>query len=118
MMNDEWGGARRWGVVRVGTSACLLVVACWVLFDMTHAGAEDEDVARPAASSAAPKDAWPLFRGDGPGTGVAGAALPEKLELLWTFSVDGGGFESTAAIADGTVYAGCTDGKLYAVDLA
>ena len=61
---------------------------------------------------------WPLFRGDAAATGVARATLPEKLELLWTFSTKKGGFESTAAIVDGTVYIGCTDGKLYALDLA
>jgi outer membrane protein assembly factor BamB len=70
----------------------------------------------PAASKAG--DAWPLFRGDPQATGVAAGSLPEKLELLWTFAVDGGGFQSTAAIAQGMVYAGALDGKLYAVDLA
>ena len=63
-------------------------------------------------------NAWPLFRGDPQATGVARGTLPEKLKRLWTFSVERGGFESTAAIADGTVFVGCTDGKLYAVDLA
>jgi outer membrane protein assembly factor BamB len=65
----------------------------------------------PAASS------WPLFRGDAQATGVARAALTEQLDLLWTFSTANGGFESTAAIVDGTVYIGSTDGKLYAFNL-
>lgn len=63
-------------------------------------------------------DAWPFFRGDPQATGVARSRLPDKLEPLWTFSVEKGGFQSTAAIAEGTVYVGCLDGKLYAVDLA
>ena len=63
-------------------------------------------------------DAWPLFRGDPQATGVARGSLPERLELLWTFSVDGGGFQSTAAISDRVVYIGCLNGKLYAVELA
>ena len=40
-------------------------------------------------------------------TGVPRGELPEKLELLWTFSTAKGGFESTAAIVDGVVYVGC-----------
>jgi len=63
-------------------------------------------------------DDWPLFRGDAQATGVARETLPEQLDLLWTFSTTQGGFESTAAIVGGAVYIGCTDGKLYALDLA
>ncbi|MGA2034538.1 MAG: PQQ-binding-like beta-propeller repeat protein [Thermoguttaceae bacterium] len=62
-------------------------------------------------------DAWPMFRGDRLASGVSKGTLPEQLELLWTFSSPQGGFESTAAIVDGVVYAGSTDGKLYAIDL-
>jgi outer membrane protein assembly factor BamB len=61
---------------------------------------------------------WPMFRGNAQATGVAESDLPEKLELLWTFSSDKGGFESTAAIVAGRVYIGSTDGNLYALDLA
>ncbi len=60
---------------------------------------------------------WPVFRGDAEATGVSTAKLPKTLERLWTFSTKNGGFESTAAIAQNTVYIGCTDGKLYALDL-
>ena len=66
----------------------------------------------PATNAGPASEAWPLFRGDGQATGVAPGSLPEKLEPLWTFSVEDGGFESTAAIADGMVYVGCTDGRL------
>ncbi len=61
---------------------------------------------------------WPVFRGNPQATGVAAGGLPEKLERLWTFSTTKGGFESTAAIVDGVVYIGSTDGNLYALDLA
>jgi len=71
-----------------------------------------------APAATAPKDAWPLFRGNRQATGAAGATLPEKLERLWTFSVPEGGFQSTAAIAEGMVFLGCFDGKLYAIDLS
>lgn len=62
-------------------------------------------------------NSWPLFRGDPQATGIAPGGLPEKLEPLWTFASEKGGFESTAAIVDGMVYIGSTDGKLYALDL-
>ena len=76
---------------------------------------------RPVPSPRSPiavPTSWPLFRGDAQATGVARGELPEKLELLWTFSTANGGFESTAAIVDGSVYIGCTDGKLYALESA
>ena len=43
--------------------------------------------------------------------------LPERLEVLWKFSVKGG-FDATAVIADGVVYAGSASDKLYAIELA
>ncbi len=71
----------------------------------------------PAPLSAGPSS-WPLMRGDARASGVAGSALPDKMELLWTFSTAKGGFESTAAILDGVVYAASTGGILYAITLA
>lgn len=61
---------------------------------------------------------WSVFRGDGLARGVAACELPKQLEVVWSYAVDRGGFEATAAICDGTVVAGCTDGNLYAFDLA
>jgi outer membrane protein assembly factor BamB len=63
-------------------------------------------------------DAWPMFRGDPQGTGVAQGSLPEKLALRWTFTPVHASFESAAAIVDGVVFAGSSNGKFYAVDLA
>jgi len=62
-------------------------------------------------------DSWPLFRGDAAALGIARCELPETPQLLWTFSVADGGFEAGAAIDGGLVYAGSTDGNLYAVRL-
>ena len=61
---------------------------------------------------------WPLFRGDARSSGLAATGLPDELSLLWIFSVENGGFESTAAIVDGIVYIGDLDGKVYALELA
>jgi outer membrane protein assembly factor BamB len=61
---------------------------------------------------------WPMFRGDAAGQGVARGVLPARPKLLWTFSVERGGFTGTAAIQNATVYVGSTDGNLYALGLS
>ena len=61
---------------------------------------------------------WPLFRGDPLSSGVASTVLPDELSLVWSYSVEDGAFESTAAIVDGVVYIGDLDGKIYALELA
>lgn len=73
--------------------------------------------AAPAPATKAPRDAWPLFRGDPAQTGVASATLPDKLEELWTFSAKDS-IEGAVAIANGVVYLGSYDEHLYALDLA
>jgi outer membrane protein assembly factor BamB len=60
---------------------------------------------------------WPLFRGNPLETGVAASALPENLEVRWQFKAKDS-VEGTAAIVHGTVYIGCLDEHLYALDLA
>jgi outer membrane protein assembly factor BamB len=62
-------------------------------------------------------DAWRVFRGDLPMTGVARGSLPADPKLLWAVEL-GSDVESTAAIADGVVYVATFDGQLHAVDLA
>ena len=57
-----------------------------------------------------------MFRGNLQQTGVAASALPEELDLLWTYDT-GTDIESTAAIENGTVYVGSLDAHLYALDL-
>ncbi len=59
---------------------------------------------------------WTSFRGDPQLTGVANSQLPDKLEFLWAFQAEDM-IESTAAIVDGTVYLGVSDGNLYAIDV-
>lgn len=60
---------------------------------------------------------WPLFRGNPLQTGVAEAKLPDQLAVRWKFQTKDA-FEGTAAIVSGTVYIGCQDEHLYALDLA
>ena len=61
---------------------------------------------------------WPQFRGNPRLTGVIpGTALPATLKLAWTFEA-GDAIESSAAIADGTVFVGTQASELIALDLA
>lgn len=78
---------------------------------------EKQTTEKPDDGATAGGKNWPMFRGDSLGTGKSSSKLPEKPELLWTFRVPQGGFESTAAIVDGVVYISDLDGKIYALDL-
>jgi outer membrane protein assembly factor BamB len=61
---------------------------------------------------------WPLFRGDSLAQGVSPSGLPEKPEVVWKITVEKGAFDGTPVIADGVVYLGDMDGKIYALQLA
>ncbi len=63
------------------------------------------------------KNAWPVFRGDVHGTGVADSKLPDDLELLWQFRPEKTFFEATATIVDGVIYVGDVDQHFYAIEL-
>ena len=65
----------------------------------------------------APADRWPQFRGTSALLGTADAKVPASLKLLWTYEA-GDAIESSAAIADGTVFVGSQTGELHAVNLA
>ena len=61
--------------------------------------------------------AWPVFRGDTAGSGVAASTLPKDLQLLWTFQAEDSFFAATAAIVDGVVFVGDADKHFYTIDL-
>jgi outer membrane protein assembly factor BamB len=61
---------------------------------------------------------WPLVRGDAAATGAVADALPQPLDILWTYEAPDSGFETTASIVDGVVYVGDVDGTFHAVKLA
>jgi outer membrane protein assembly factor BamB len=63
-------------------------------------------------------EAWPMGRGSPLATGVAVSELPDKPDLLWKFAAPDGAFETSPIIVDGTVYIGCLNGYLYALNLA
>lgn len=109
---------------RPSGSRLLLVVVLAGLFSlpilfggavMAGDGGDQETAAaslfRPSA------DAWPVFRGNLLGTGVAGTTLPDEPKLLWTFDTESE-IEGTAAIVGGVVYFGDYEGRVYALTLA
>jgi len=59
---------------------------------------------------------WPQFRGNLALTGLAKTPLPASLKVAWTYEA-GEPIESSAAIADGTVYVGTQAAELLALDL-
>ena len=61
-------------------------------------------------------NAWRVFRGNAALTGTANIELPAAPEPRWVFSAEDSS-ESSAAIADGRVFVGSLDGRLYALDL-
>ena len=84
--------------------------------EAAHAAPVSNEENGTGAPPAAPPDRWPLARGDARGSGVASSSLPENPEVLWTFTDNDGGFETTAVIADGTVYIGSLGGKFFALN--
>jgi len=58
---------------------------------------------------------WPMFRHDIIHSGFSRSLAPSLNQTAWTFSVPSG-LESSPAIANGMVYFGSTEGKLYCVD--
>ena len=89
-----------------------------ILFGGAVAAGDGGDQETAAASLFRPSaDAWPVFRGNLLGTGVAGTTLPDEPKLLWTFDTESE-IEGTAAIVGGVVYFGDYEGRVYALTLA
>jgi outer membrane protein assembly factor BamB len=59
---------------------------------------------------------WPKFRQDLRNAGRSPYAGPEVPELRWTFATGDDVRSSPAIGADGTIYVGCGDNRLYAIN--
>jgi outer membrane protein assembly factor BamB len=63
-------------------------------------------------------DDGPVVRGDIAGTGVAPSAVPENLDVLWTYQAgEDAGFDATAVVSGGIVYVGDNAGTFHAIKL-
>ena len=69
-----------------------------------------------AGTSAQEPTSWPQFRANPQLTGVSSSTLAPALKVMWTFDA-GEAVESSAAIANGTVFVGSAAGELIALDL-
>ena len=58
---------------------------------------------------------WPMFHHDLRHTGYTNETIPDDLELLWSFET-AGEVVSSPAVADGKVFVGSCDDKIYCLD--
>jgi outer membrane protein assembly factor BamB len=70
-----------------------------------------------AQDAAVEPGTWPGFRGDRGLTGVAPGALAADYAVRWTYAA-GDSIVSSPVVAHGTVFIGCDDYALHAIDLA
>ena len=92
----------------------LILSACGALVQGVPGGAPIQ-----ATPGDAPTQEASMFRANSARTGVFPSDGPTTLsESVWTFKTDVGNaaFVSSLAIADGVVYVGSKDGRLYALD--
>ena len=92
----------------------LILSGCGALIREMPGGAPTQE-----ASGGAPTQEASMFRANPARTGVFPSDGPTTLsESVWTFKTDVGNaaFVSSLAIADGVVYVGSKDGRLYALD--
>lgn len=107
----------RWaGHSRILGPILLLGILLGVGAAATAGDGEDQESAASGSLFHPSANAWPVFRGNLLGTGVAATTLPEDPKLLWTFDTESE-IESTAAIVDGVVFFGDYEGRVYAVTL-
>ena len=96
-------------------ASSLVGAGWWSLTMVSMLSATQSSVLSPQSSRASARH-WPQFRGDLQLTGVSDSTVPRELKLLWTYDA-GESIDSSAAIADGTVYVGTYAGELLAIDL-
>jgi len=58
---------------------------------------------------------WPMFHHDSMHTGLSSSSAPETNDVLWTFQT-GDRIVSSPAVADGRLFVGSMDNKIYALD--
>ena len=73
-------------------------------------------VQQATGQDSAPADAWTQFRGTENLSGVSSSSIPDNPQLLWSYEASES-IDSSAAIANGTVYVGTYAGELVALDL-
>lgn len=118
----------------IGMPRLLLTIVCTLLGGWVSAcsnadgappGVQDEGTTPPSepdvdanvADALVEPGTWPCFRGDRGLTGVAPGALADDYQVRWKYEA-GAAIVSSPVVAHGTVYIGCDDGALHAIDLA
>ncbi|MWV38680.1 PQQ-binding-like beta-propeller repeat protein [Natrialba sp. INN-245] len=115
-MGDNRPRSRReWLGVCAGTAGITMLAGC-ASDDETDDESETTDDGLLNLGDDSSGD-WPMFGADLQNTGYQpdGDGPVDDVEVRWRLEGDGR-FVSSPAVVDGTVYAGCRDGYLYAVD--
>lgn len=100
--------------ILAGVLAVMMIPTAWFIFRTLSP--TDKASSPILATAIAEVDAdWPIFRGNSQFHGVAPGALPDELELKWTFKTNGA-VRSSAVIAENRVYIGSDDGLIYAIN--
>jgi len=80
-------------------------------------GGAGRSLAVEADDTAAPADAWPVFRGCLAGTGRSAGRLAFPLGERWQRALGKTAFDATPVIAGGTIFVGDLDGTFHALSL-
>jgi eukaryotic-like serine/threonine-protein kinase len=99
--------------------AVLLVaagVAAIIVHDTVENPVKPAVKVHPPATASIPGGDWPSFRGGPAMLGIAAGSLPDQFALRWQFKTKGA-VESSPVIAEGRVFIGSNDGRVYALDV-
>jgi eukaryotic-like serine/threonine-protein kinase len=79
-----------------------------------------DNPSNPKNTGVADANSWPMFHGRPDLIGVSDSPLSKDLVLRWSFRADPdrAAVKSSPVIADGRVYFGCENGKVFALELA
>ena len=102
--------------VKPAMGIAILAIAVPLVIIQASNGNSPYPKTKKSSQSVRMNDNWRIFRGDPGLSGNIAVDLPERPEILWSFQT-GGPVHSTVVAANGRVYAGSGDGKIYALSM-
>jgi outer membrane protein assembly factor BamB/LysM repeat protein len=83
--------------------------------DVVYLKVTDSILVQATSNTASVNDWWPMFHHDLTHTGDSTSTAPNANQTLWSYAT-GGGVSSSPTIANGMVFVGSGDGKVYALN--